>query len=169
MIFKDSENLLRVLIVGPLAYLAIIIVLRGFGKRSLAKLNAFDLVVTVALGSILATVLLSKDVTLAEGVLAFVLLGLLQWLVTRISVACPPFGRVVRAESRLLLRDGRFIEDAMREERVTREEIEQAIRGSGIGRIEQVAAVVLESDGSLSTIARDGNEPLTVLDTVRGA
>ena len=70
MIFDTWFGLLRVLVVGTAAYAALVLLLRASGKRTLAKLNAFDLVVTVALGSTLATVLLSKDVALAEGLLA---------------------------------------------------------------------------------------------------
>ena len=69
MFFDSWAGLLRVLVVGTLAYAALVLLLRVTGKRTLSKMNAFDLIVTVALGSTLATVLLSKDVALAEGVL----------------------------------------------------------------------------------------------------
>src|SRR5690606_30317946 len=105
-------------------------------------------------------VLLSEQVALAEGVLAFVMLAGLQWVVARTSVRWEPVARLVRSQPRLLLRDGRFCEAAMRRERVLHTEVEQAIRRQGIGRVEDVAAVVLESDGSLSVIRRgdDGDE-----------
>jgi uncharacterized membrane protein YcaP (DUF421 family) len=67
-------------------YAFLIFALRAPGKRALSKMNAFDLVVTVALGSTLAMVLLSKDVTLAEGALALALLIGLQFAVTWSSV-----------------------------------------------------------------------------------
>ena len=91
------------MIVGLLAYATMVIILRIAGKRSLAKLNAFDLVVTVALGSTLATVLLSSDVALLEGVLAFTVLATLQWVVSRLSLASQSFRRLVRSEPRMLL------------------------------------------------------------------
>ena len=78
MFFDDWFGLLRVMVVGVAAYAALVALLRASGKRTLAKLNAFDFVVTVALGSTLATVLLSKDVALAEGLRAFALLTGLQ-------------------------------------------------------------------------------------------
>jgi uncharacterized membrane protein YcaP (DUF421 family) len=74
MLFDSWAGLGRVLVVGTLAYVALVLLLRISGKRTLTKLNAFDLVVTVALGSTLATVLLSKSVALAEGALALCLL-----------------------------------------------------------------------------------------------
>jgi uncharacterized membrane protein YcaP (DUF421 family) len=86
LFFRDSQALLRILVVGISAYLCLILLLRISGKRTLSKMNAFDFVVTVALGSTLATVLLSKEVTLAQGVLAFAVLIGAQYAVTWTSV-----------------------------------------------------------------------------------
>ncbi len=72
--FNGWAVLGRTLLIGVLAYLSLIIMLRVSGKRTLAKMNAFDLVVTVAIGSTLATIVLSKSVALAEGLLALALL-----------------------------------------------------------------------------------------------
>ena len=85
--FLDSwSELIRLLVVGSLAYVGLVGFLRLSGKRTLTKMNAFDLVVTVALGSTLATVLLSKDVSLSEGLLAFTLLSALQYAVASLAV-----------------------------------------------------------------------------------
>ena len=81
MFFDNPMALLRTLVVGTLAYVALVALLRLSGKRTLSKWNAFDMVVTVAFGSTLATALLSRDTTLAQGVLAFALLVALQWRV----------------------------------------------------------------------------------------
>ncbi len=67
ILFQSWSRLERVAIVGGAANLTLLLMLRVSGKRWLAKLNVFDLVVTVALGSTLATTLLSKTVALAEG------------------------------------------------------------------------------------------------------
>jgi len=155
MLFDDWSGIARVILVSVAAYAALILVLRLAGKRSLAKLNAFDLVVTVALGSTLATVLLTRDVALAEGALAFAMLAGLQWAVALASVRWRWLRRLMRAEPRLLAEDGAYREAAMREERVTRGEMDAAIRSGGIGRIEEVAVVVLETNGSLSVIRKD--------------
>ena len=73
MFFNGWIGLARVILVGAFAYFGLIILLRISGKRTLSKMNVFDLIVTVALGSTLATVLLSKDIALAEGITAFAL------------------------------------------------------------------------------------------------
>lgn len=166
MFFDSWTGLLRVAVVGTLAYAALVALLRVSGKRTLAKLNAFDLVVTVALGSTFATVLLSKDVALAEGVLGFAVLAGLQWVVAWLSLRSPRFGQLVKSEPRLLLHRGRFLDGAMRAERVTRGEVLAALRNAGVTDPAQAGAVVLETDGSLSVIG--GDAPGREVGTLQG-
>ncbi len=152
MWFDSSSDVLRVLLVGPASYLVLVLILRVSGKRTLAKLNAFDLVVTVALGSTLATIVLSKDVSWTEGVVALGMLAALQFLVAMLTSRFPPVRSVVTARPTLVLADGHLREHALREQRLTSAEVLQAIRGAGIGDVADVAAVVLESDGTLSVV-----------------
>jgi len=152
MIFESWYGLLRVIVVGPLAYLALVLLLRVSGKRTLAKLNAFDLIVTVALGSTLATVLLSKSVALLEGVAGLLVLVALQYAVAWLSVRSQRFSHLVKSEPTLLLRDGAFLSQALRAQRVTEAEIRAALRSSGVADPAGAAAVILETDGSLSVI-----------------
>ncbi len=105
--------------------------------------------VSVALGSTLATVLLNADVSMSEGIVALTLLVALQYLVTWSSVRCRFIKRLARAEPTLIYRDG-FLDAAMRRQRVTHEEVRQAARTKGHASLDQVSAVVLETDGSLS-------------------
>ena len=167
MFFGNIDGLIRVVVVGTCAYAGLILVLRIAGKRSLAKLNAFDFAVTVAIGSTLATILLSKDVPLAEGLLAFAMLGALQYVVSKGSVMFPPFKRFVRSEPVQLVAHGRYLDSALRRQRVTPSEVDAAVRKQGVGRIEEVAAVVLETDGSFSVIRADGGGEMTTLRSVR--
>lgn len=159
MWFDGWDGLLRVLVVGTLAYGALVLLLRVSGKRTLTKLNAFDFVVTVALGSTLATVLLSKDVALAEGVLAFTLLIALQYIVTWLSVRDPRFQALIKAEPTLILHKGRFLDAALRSQRITREEVLSALRGAGAADPAAVEAVVLETDGTVSVLTADAADP----------
>jgi uncharacterized membrane protein YcaP (DUF421 family) len=152
MWFDSWEALGRVLAVGASAYLTVVLVLRSSGKRTLAKLNAFDLVVTVALGSTLATILLNSDVSWSEGAVALGLLAALQFAVAWLAVRIGSLRSIVTNRPTLLLRDGSTIPDALRQERVTTDEIRQAVRATGAGDLSAVGAVVLESDGTLSVI-----------------
>ena len=75
-LFSDWGGMLRILVTATAAYAILVAVLRVSGKRTLSKLNAFDLIVTIALGSTLASVITSDSLPLAEGLLALVLLVL---------------------------------------------------------------------------------------------
>ncbi len=159
MFFDDWAGVVRVLVVGTCAYFSLLAVLRVSGKRTLAKLNAFDFVVTVALGSTLATVLLSADVALVEGVAAMALLVALQFLVAWLSVRSSAVEGLVKSEPTLVYHHG-FLTGPMRRMRITEDEIRQAARTAGHPRLGAGAAVVLETDGSLSILT----EVPTVLD-----
>ena len=165
MFFDSWSAVLRVLIVGVLGYAALLALLRVSGKRTLSKMNAFDFVVTIALGSTLASMLLSKSVALVDGVLALALLVLLQFVISWSSVRWRAVDRAVKAEPALLYYQGQLLHDMLMRERVSRVEVEAAVRQSGYGSLKQVAAVVLETDGSLSVIpAHGGGE---IVDSLR--
>ncbi|SCL34623.1 Protein of unknown function [Micromonospora nigra] len=155
MVLDNPIDLLRLLVVAMVVYPALVLVLRLSGKRTLSKLNAFDFVVTVALGSTLATILLSRDVSLVEGILALVLLVSLQYLAALIAVRWPRSQGLLKSQPTLLLRDGQLRHDSLRRARVTESEIRQAARSDGSGDLGGLAAVVLETDGSLSVITSD--------------
>jgi uncharacterized membrane protein YcaP (DUF421 family) len=152
MLFDSWTGLGRVLLVGTLAYVALVAILRISGKRTLTKLNAFDLVVTVALGSTLATVLLSRNVALAEGVLAMALLVFFQFAITSLSVRSGAFRDLVKSEPTLIMHQGEFLDGAMRAQRITRDEVMAALRSNGLMDASQAAAVVLETDGTIAVI-----------------
>ena len=162
MLFSSWSSLLRILGVGIPAYFALLLLLRISGKRTLSKMNAFDLVITVAFGSALSAALLSRDVALLDVILGFSVLVLLQFVITWLSVRFPRIDRLVKSEPRLLYHNGTFIEQAMKNERVTEREMHAAIRAQGFSELENVAAVVLETDGTFSIIRRQEKQPDTL-------
>jgi uncharacterized membrane protein YcaP (DUF421 family) len=150
MLFQNWQGIGRTLFVGVLAYIVLVAFLRISGKRTLAKLNAFDLVVTVALGSTLSAILLQESIALAEGTAALALLIAMQFAVAFLSVRWKGFAKVVRSEPTLLIRNGAFCDGALRAERVTRDEALGAVRSAGGRGVEDAEFVILESDGTMS-------------------
>lgn len=165
--FDDWYGLLRVAVAAVVAYVALVIVLRLSGARTLSKMNAFDLVVTVALGSTLATIILSSDVALAEGVLAMLVLVLLQFAITTLSVRSRRMSRWVKSEPVLLAYQGRLLPANMRRARVVDVEIDAALREQGQLALAGVEAVVLETDGSFSVLPRAQDDDTGVLEGLR--
>lgn len=150
--FGGWESLLRTLVITVLAYVFLIVLLRGSGKRTLSKMNAFDFIVTIALGSTLATVMLNKSIPLADGVLAFFLLIYLQYIITYLSVRSTFINRLIKSSPSLIFYKGEMIKKTMQAERITEDEVLAIIREKGFSTTENIDAVVLETDGSLTVI-----------------
>ena len=166
MFFDSWADIGRVLVIGPLAYFALLLLLRVSGKRTLSKMNMFDFIVTVALGSTLASALLSEDVALVEGLVALAVLIFSQFVITFLSVRFEPFQQFVKADPALLYHEDRFLRRALRRERVTEEEVRAAVRARGYRSLESVAAVVLETEGSFSVLAKSDSGQATSLANV---
>lgn len=153
-LFTSWNSLGGVLLNGVMAYVGLLVFLRISGKRTLAKLNAFDLVVTVALGSTLATVLLPNNPAISDGVVALAFLVGAQFSVAWLQVRWTGFRRLVKSDPSLLFYRGRWLEERLVEQRVARDELFAAIRSSGVADLDSIEAVVLETDGSISVVSR---------------
>jgi uncharacterized membrane protein YcaP (DUF421 family) len=107
------------------------------------------------LGSTLATILLNSSVSWVDGATAMALLVALQLVVAWWQSRRPAARAVTTSGPSLLVRDGVVLDQALRQQRMTVAEVRQAVRGTGRGSLDGVAAVVLESDGTLSVIGND--------------
>ncbi|MDJ0736485.1 MAG: DUF421 domain-containing protein [Nostocaceae cyanobacterium] len=112
--------------------------------------------------------MLSKDTSLVQGVLGIATLIFLQFIITSISVRSSIFQRWIKAEPTLLLYQGELQHYALRHERVSKSEVLAALRSQGIGRIEDVEAVILETDGSFSVIKKNHSSSASALVDVKG-
>lgn len=153
LFFDNWESIFRTIIITLLTYVSLIFFLRTSGKRTLSQMNAFDMIVTFALGSTLATVMLNKDVALAEGLLALVLLILLQYGISFLSVRYKFINRLVKSEPTLLVHQGKMLKKSMLRERINEDEIMAFLRQKGKSSLQEVVAIVLETDGSLSLVS----------------
>ncbi len=152
--FDDWQSLLRAFILTILAYVTLIIFIRISGKRTLSKMNAFDFLVTIALGSCLATVSLNKNIALAEGAMVYFTLIFLQFIITWSSVRVKFVKKLVTGKPALLLYKGELLADAMKRERITIEEIYMKARASGITNLNEVEVIVLETTGDITMILK---------------
>jgi uncharacterized membrane protein YcaP (DUF421 family) len=148
--FESWYNVGRTVTLSIVGFAALMILLRLSGKRTLSKLNAFDFVFVVAVGSVFASTIISKDITLVEGVAAMATLIAIQVILAELAARVPLIERIINGEPTLLLSKGKFIPRALSKERITEEEVRSAIRAKGVNRVEDVDAVILENDGSLS-------------------
>jgi uncharacterized membrane protein YcaP (DUF421 family) len=164
MFFAGWQPMVRILVVGVPTYVLVLAMLHFGGKHSLAKTNAYGLVVTVALGSALASAVLTEQVSLAEGVFAIALLLALQYAMSVCISRWQRAERFLTQRPTLLLRHGRLLRDALRREQVTESEVLAAVRKHGQCTLERVGAVVLETDGSFSVLDTLGADPTALRD-----
>lgn len=169
MFTLDWTSMARILVVGSLAYVSLVILLRISGKRTLSQLNAFDFIVTVAIGSTLSTVLLDSAIALPEGLVALGLLVFLQFIFAWSSYRSKAINNLIKSEPRLLYSEGQYLEEAMKKERIQKIELFQAARTEGMDSLDQVRAIILETDGSLSLIKKDTEaHSVSTMKNVRG-
>ncbi|MGF1638215.1 MAG: DUF421 domain-containing protein [Cyclobacteriaceae bacterium] len=165
--FENWESILRIICITPLAYLAMVFLLRVSGKRTLSKMNAFDFVVTVALGSTLATIVLNKNIPLAEGVIAIFLFIGLQYILTWLSVRIKAFKTLITSKPSLVFYKGNFLYENMKKERISTEGIKSAARQKGISSLEEIDIVILETTGDITIIEKISNNKKTTYDDVK--
>lgn len=167
-LFNSWQDLLRIVLSGVLAYSGMILIVRTSGKRSLSQLKEFDFIVSVALGSTLATVILNKTVALAEGLLAILVLILLQFLAARLSMRSKTFQQAISAPPALIFYDGRFLRESMKKERLMEEEVRAMIRKKGVANLQDVKAVILEPNGEFSVVTGgDVKNPQAAIYSIR--
>ncbi|MCM3782445.1 DUF421 domain-containing protein [Neobacillus mesonae] len=154
MLFSSWDHIVKIVITCVLGYTSLIILLRLAGKRSLSNLSAFDLVITVSIGSILSTMILDSNVTFTDGLIASAILVGLQTLVARLTLKSPFFHRVFKAAPTLLYYQGDYLRDEMKSSKLMEDDILQIVRSEGVPSMNKVEAVVLERDGSLSIIKK---------------
>src|SRR5947209_7873961 len=164
--FNGWDAIVRTFVAGSTTYVALIFLLRFTGPRTLAKWYAFDLIVTVALGSTFANGVLSKDIPVAQALAGFVLLVLLQYLIGRVAVRYPNVVRFVNPAPVLLLVNGQLQEQVMHKNRVTRADLCKAARSNGLQALEDIAVIVLEPDGTFSVIDKVTSGKASALEDV---
>lgn len=148
------EILLRTFVV----YMVVLVLLRLAGKRELGQMTPFDLVVILVIANAVQNAMTGGDNSLTGGIIAAATLTLVNIAVGRWGSRVPFFRRLVVSQPTLLLRDGKPIKDALDEERIDVEELEMAARQHGIADLADVMAAVLEEDGSISIIPKEGSK-----------
>jgi uncharacterized membrane protein YcaP (DUF421 family) len=156
--FNGWDSFFRTLIITFLAYISMVILLRVSGKRTLSKMNAFDFIVTIALGSALASVATNKSVTLADGLVVFGVLIFMQFLLTWLSVRIKSVKKIITSKPSMLLYKGELIDENVKKERITIEEINNAVRQKGYSGISDIDIIILETTGDI-TIIKELKQP----------
>jgi uncharacterized membrane protein YcaP (DUF421 family) len=152
--FASWYSTLQGVIRAAVSYLVIVGSLRVLGEQVLAKMSAYDMIVTITLGSVVANIPFSHEVAVVDGLAIMVTFVMLQetirWAQSRSKMA----RKIVAERPRVVVWDGRLLVERVQQWRLTIEEIRAAVRRAGVASISDVQAVVLENDGDWSVVLR---------------
>ena len=149
------EKLLRPAIV----YLVLVVFLRAFGKRELAQLNPFDLVVLLSLSNTVQNAIIGDDNSVTGGVIGAFSLLAINWILMQILYRMPKLNKQLAGTATILISDGKVDYDALKRETLTEEELLSALHKQSFDRYEDVRRCVLEPNG---TFFIEGQQPSTV-------
>jgi len=155
LFFRDWKSIKEVALCSLCGFLIVFIILRLSGKRTMSKLSPFDFIVTVTLGSTLSSMILLK-VTLAEGAVALSIIIVMQYFMAWLARSSGTLEKIINCQPSLLFYDGKFLEQTMKAEGITRNEILAEIRLYRLESMDSVKAVVLELNGAISVVKKSG-------------
>jgi uncharacterized membrane protein YcaP (DUF421 family) len=156
------EKVLRTVAV----YLGLLLLLRVGGKRQLAQMNTFDLIVLLLLSNVVQNAIIGDDNSLAGGLLGAVVLVGLNYLLVRATFLHSLVSRVLQGSPTPLVTEGQLDERALHREMITQAELEAALRRQGMSGLDDVDEVVLEPEGSLSATQKPQPSLQDVLDAL---
>ncbi|WP_407557551.1 DUF421 domain-containing protein [Winogradskyella sp. 4-2091] len=150
--FKFStDGFLAIILTAIGIYMALVVLTRISGKRSFSKMSSFDFAMTVAIGSVMATVIISKSVSLQYGISALAIIYAIQMLVA--AARRTKFVQdIVDNQPTLLMKDGKLLETNLKKCKVTESDIKAKLREANVIQLSEVKAVVFESTGDISVL-----------------
>lgn len=165
---SEPDRLLHIAASCLVFYVYVVALTRISGKRTTGNMNNFDWIITVAIGSVMASGILLRNVSMLDALVAVSALAALQWLTTWAALHSRRFARLVKPQPRVLLENGRFLPREMAMERVTEDELSAAMRRAGLRDRQFAAWIVMETNGQLSVIPAtdEADPPLGLLSDV---
>lgn len=154
MFFHSWARIGHVLLSSVVVFAIVVGLLRFVGQQAIAKMSGFDVVFAVTLGSVIGTVVISRDVAISEGVAALVALLAVQEITRFVQSRSLRVHHVVRQRPKVVLWDGQLLEDRLRESSVSADEIRAAVRRAGLRSLSDARIIVLENDGDWSVVAK---------------
>jgi uncharacterized membrane protein YcaP (DUF421 family) len=153
--------LLEIIFRTSIIYLVVLLGVRLSGKREVGQMTPFDLTLLLLISNSVQNAMTGSDTSLLGGVVAALVLLLMNYLIAELSGTNRRFRKLVEGQPTLLVHKGHIIAAHMAKERVSMDELERAFREHGISNYHDVALAVLEVDGSISCLKYDELNPAT--------
>lgn len=149
------NSILDVALRSLCVYLFMVVAIRLFGKNQLSQLNAGDVVLLLLISNAVQNAMVGPDTSLQGGIIAALVLFAANFVFKRLMFSNHSFESFMESDPVILVKDGVIDQRALNEVKITRDELEEAIREHGIEKIESVKLSVLEVDGNISVVSED--------------
>lgn len=149
------EKILR----SGVVYLFLLLAFRFTGKRQVGQLTPFDLVVLLIISNVVQNAVIGNDNSLGGGMIGAVVILALNYLVVELTYRFKPMRRIMAGEPTLLVHNGKIFRERMEKERISMNDLEAALRKSGVASVEKVRYAVLEENGQISVIPKTVSDP----------
>ncbi|PIF46016.1 uncharacterized membrane protein YcaP (DUF421 family) [Chryseobacterium sp. 52] len=153
--------ILDVVVRSLCVYLFMVIAIRLFGKNQLSQLNAGDVVLLLLISNAVQNAMVGPDTSLQGGLIAALVLFAANFILKRLMFANRKFETFMEEDPVILIRDGVIDQTALNRVKITKDELEEAIREHGVEKIKDVRLSILEVDGNISVISLDETEKQT--------
>jgi uncharacterized membrane protein YcaP (DUF421 family) len=158
-----GDKLIRTIVV----YVVLAVILRLVGKRDLAQLNAFDLVVMLLLSNVVQNAIIGPDNSLLGGIIGAVVLVGANAVIVRLIRRSDRLARLMEGTATVLARDGHWDDRALRDEGLRRADVDAALRRQNANRVDEVEEISIEPGGAIVVTLKPGEESATVDDIRR--
>ncbi len=143
---------------AAIVYLFLLLFTRALGKRELAEMSAFELIVLVTIGDLVQQGVTQEDFSITGSILAVSTFGFLALIGSYVSFRFPRTQPLLEGRPVVVIHDGRLLEDVLRVERMSGDEVKEEARTQGIADLADVRLGVLEPDGKFSFIKNDESQ-----------
>lgn len=150
--FEPGTPLWQVAVRSVVVYAVVLVGLRLMGKRQLGQMTPFDLVVILLIANAVQNAMVGPDTSLQGGIAAAIVLLVVNWVVARVRLLTPRVERTVQGTPTLLIRDGLVIDENLKREGLTPDDVRSALREHGLAHEREARFAYLEPDGAISVV-----------------
>lgn len=147
--------ILDVVVRSVCVYLFMVIAIRLFGKNQLSQLNAGDVVLLLLISNAVQNAMVGENTSLQGGLIAALVLFVANFIVKRLMFSSRKFESLMEEDPVVLIKDGKVDENALNKVKISKDELEEAVREHGVDGIKKVKLSILEVDGNISVISED--------------
>lgn len=160
----DYQTMGSVFIRSIVTILVLFLLAKVMGKKQISQLNLFDYIVGITIGSVAADISLDLNKSFLDGVICMLVFGLTGALVSYVTLKSIKLRRFFTGTPSIIIENGKIIEEGLKKVKFDINDLMEELRGAGYFNIDEVAYAVMETNGKISFLPKDGDKPVTKKD-----